>query len=130
MIVGLLSVFFFFVSAYAAPQKIRIMVKDKDDIGRWQMAVKRASQADPALKNFTIVYETPPDVNVAFFAEFGADDAPDIVSIDSFKVPSWAEAKYLYDITDKVEAWDGWAQYPTSLQEIVKDRGRVYALLK
>ena len=29
-----------------------------------------------------------------------------------------------------VEAWDGWAQYPTPLQEIVKHQGRVYALLK
>ena len=130
VMVGLITVLSFLIPAYAASQKITIMVKDKDDIGRWQVAVERASQADPALKDFTIVYETPPDVNVAFFAEFGANDAPDIVSIDSFEVPSWAEAKYLYDITDKVEAWDDWAQYPTSLQEIVKDRGRVYALLK
>ncbi len=129
-LLGLVAVLSFSMLAYAAPQKITIMVKDKDDIGRWQVAVERASQADPALKGFTIVYETPPDVNVAFFAEFGAKDAPDIVSIDSFEVPSWAEAKYLYDITEQVEAWDGWAQYPTSLQEIVKDQGRVYALLK
>ena len=49
--VGLVAVLSFIGPAYAASQKITIMVKDKDDIGRWQEAVERASQLDPALKD-------------------------------------------------------------------------------
>lgn len=132
-ILGLVAALSFSILLYAsAPDDkiIRIMVRDLGDIARWQVAVERAIETFPEIEDFEIVFETPPDVKIAFFAAFGANDAPDIVAIDSFEIPSWAEAKFLYDITDKVKAWDGWGQFPTPLQEIVSWEGRTYGVLK
>lgn len=109
--------------------QIRVMVL-QEDLPFWRESVRLAQSTYSELRDYQVVFDTPPSIPEAFFARFGANDAPDIVAIDSFEIPAWADAGYLYDITSLVQQWDGWAAYPRALRDMMTVGGRVYGLLK
>jgi len=58
-----------------------------------------------------------------------AGTAPDIIFVDSFYVGQWAEAGYLYPLTDFVKEWPEWEKYFEPLKRAVIWKGDVYAVL-
>ena len=55
--------------------------------------------------------------------------APDVIWVDSFYVGQWAEAGYLYKLTDFVKKWSGWKEYYEPLKSAVTWKGDVYAVM-
>ncbi len=55
--------------------------------------------------------------------------AGDVLVIDSFMIPEYAEAGYLLDLTSYVEEWDGWAAYPEAMKKIVTYENKVYGIM-
>ncbi len=61
--------------------------------------------------------------------DFAAGAAGDVVIVDSFMIPSYASAGYLYALDDLVSKWDGWNQYPEPMKKIVEWKGKVYGVM-
>ncbi len=55
--------------------------------------------------------------------------AGDIILVDSFMIPEFAEAGYLLDLTPYVENWDGWNAYPEPMKKIVTYKDKVYGVM-
>ena len=61
--------------------------------------------------------------------DFAAGTAGDVVIVDSFMIPSYAAAGYLYPLDDFVKTWDDWKAYPEAMKKIVSFKGRVYGVM-
>ncbi|MBA3062090.1 MAG: extracellular solute-binding protein [Atribacteria sp.] len=61
--------------------------------------------------------------------DMAAGVADDIAMVDSFMIPAWAEAGYLYPLDDYLVKWSDWNQYFPGMQEIVSFNGIHYAVM-
>ncbi len=69
------------------------------------------------------------DIAQRITSDLAAGTAGDILIVDSFLIPSYAEAGYLLDITDLVNEWPDWEKFPEPMQRIVMYQGRVYGVM-
>ena len=61
--------------------------------------------------------------------DLAAGVASDIIMVDSFMIPEWAEAGYLYPLDDYLAKWPDWEQYYPGMQEIVAFGGKHYGVM-
>ncbi len=61
--------------------------------------------------------------------DFAAGTAGDVVIVDSFMIPSYAAAGYLYPLDDLVKTWSGWNAYPEPMKKIVSYKDHVYGIM-
>jgi multiple sugar transport system substrate-binding protein len=61
--------------------------------------------------------------------DLAAGQASDIIMVDSFMIPSWAEAGFLRPLDDFLAGWPDWSQYFPGMQEIVEFQGQHYAVM-
>jgi multiple sugar transport system substrate-binding protein len=61
--------------------------------------------------------------------DLAAGTATDIFMVDSFMIPSYAEAGYLYPLDGYLAAWPDWDQYFPGMQEIVAFGGQHYGVM-
>jgi multiple sugar transport system substrate-binding protein len=61
--------------------------------------------------------------------DLAAGVATDVIMVDSFMIPAWAEAEYLYPLDDYLAKWPDWAQYYPGMQDIVAFEGKHYAAM-
>ena len=74
-------------------------------------------------------YPSPdPQYNNKLITDLKAGVAPDVVFVDAFFIGQFAEAGFLVDLTDRVNAWPDWQQYYKAMKDMVSWKGRVYAL--
>ncbi len=69
------------------------------------------------------------DIAQKITSDLAAGTAGDILIVDSFLIPSYVESGYLLDITDFVNQWPDWNQFPEPMQKIVSYKGRVYGVM-
>lgn len=62
-------------------------------------------------------------------ADFAAGVAADVVLVDSFMIPEYAEAGYLEPLDKLVEAWPDWKAYSLPMRKIVSYKGHVYGIM-
>ncbi len=62
-------------------------------------------------------------------SDLEAGTAADVLIIDSFMIPTYAEAGYLYDLTDLVKKWPDWDAYPEPMKKIVMYKDKVYGIM-
>lgn len=62
-------------------------------------------------------------------SDFAAGVAGDIIIVDSFMIPSYASAGYLYALDNLIAKWDDWNQYPEPMRRIVEWKGKVYGIM-
>lgn len=55
--------------------------------------------------------------------------ATDVIMVDSFMIPAWAAAGYLYPLDDYLAVWPDWDQYYPGMREIVSFQGVYYAVM-
>lgn len=61
--------------------------------------------------------------------DLAAGTATDIFMVDSFMIPSYAEAGYLYPLDSYLASWPDWHQYFPGMQEIVAFGGQHYGVM-
>ncbi|NPA97474.1 MAG: extracellular solute-binding protein [Crenarchaeota archaeon] len=62
-------------------------------------------------------------------SDFAAGTAGDVVIIDSFMIPAFAKAGYLYPLDNFVKNWPDWQYYPEPMKKIVTWFGHVYGIM-
>jgi len=109
------------------PKVIRIFTSP-EMVSYWREAFEKAKEKWPEIAEFELKIETPPDPKTAFITAFEAGDAPQIILVDSFEVPAFVEAGYLYPLTEWLVTWPDYFAFPKSMIDMVSWRGGVYAL--
>ena len=61
--------------------------------------------------------------------DFAAGTAGDVVITDSFIIPSFASANYLYPLDDFVKTWPDWNAFAEPMKRIVSFKGHVYGVM-
>ena len=79
------------------------------------------------IEEILIPYGT--DVVAKETADFQAGTAGDVVIVDSFMIPSYAEAGYLLPLDDLVADWPDWSAFPEPMRNMVTFNGKVYAIM-
>ena len=54
--------------------------------------------------------------------------ACDVIMVDSYRVPEFAEARYLLPLNEYVKGWPDWDSYYDSMKEIVEFEGTCYSI--
>lgn len=94
--------------------------------------VKKIKEWDDAHPNVTVkLVELPsPDgpYREKLVLDLASGQGPDIYLADTFWFGEFAEAGYLADLTDKVNAWADWNQWIDAAKGAVTYKGRVYGL--
>ncbi len=62
-------------------------------------------------------------------SDFASGTAGDVVILDSFTIPAFAKAGYLYPLDDFVKNWPDWKYYPEPMKKIVTWFGHVYGIM-
>jgi multiple sugar transport system substrate-binding protein len=60
--------------------------------------------------------------------DFAGGTASDIMLVDGYRLPEFAEAQYLYNIDDYLAEWDDWNSYFESMQKMVSFDGAHYGI--
>ena len=61
--------------------------------------------------------------------DFASGTAGDIVVVDSFMIPEYAEAGYLEPLDKYVSVWEDWKFFSEPMKKIVSYRGKVYGVM-
>ncbi len=69
------------------------------------------------------------DAVAVITSDLAAGVAGDVLIVDSFMIPSYAAAGYLYSLDDLVRGWDGWKHFPEPMKKIVQWEGKVYGIM-
>ncbi len=69
------------------------------------------------------------DISQVITQHLAAGTAGDVLIVDSFMIPSYASAGYLYPLDDFVKNWPDWNQFPDSMKKIVSYKGHVYGVM-
>lgn len=91
----------------------------------------------PAIKDFETDTGVKVDVTMVPYGvdmvekvslDLAADVATDIIMVDSFMIPAWAEAGYLYGLDNYLVKWPDWDQYYPAFQAMGSYEGHVYGI--
>lgn len=92
----------------------------------------------PAIKDFETETGVKVDVTMVPYGidmigklslDLAAGVASDVIMVDSFMIPAWAEAGYLYELDDYFAGWPDWDQYFTGMKNMVSFEGVHYAIM-
>lgn len=61
--------------------------------------------------------------------DLAAGAGSDIMMVDSYMIPAWAEAGYLYPLDNYVKKWKDWDYYYSGMKEIVEFDDEVYGIM-
>lgn len=93
---------------------------------------------EPAIKDFEADTGVKVDVTMIPYGvdmvekvslDLAAGVATDIIMVDSFMIPAWAEAGYLYGLDNYLAKWPNWEQYFPGMKEIISFDGVHYAIM-
>lgn len=93
---------------------------------------------EPAIKDFETATGVKVDVTMVpsgvdivekVSLDLAAGVATDIFMVDSFMIPAWAEAGYLYGLDNYLVKWPDWEQYFPGMKRIVSFDGLYYAIM-
>ena len=76
-----------------------------------------------------IVIPAGVDIAGRITQDFAAGTAGDVVIVDSFLIPSYAEAGYLYPLDEFISQWPDWAKFAEPMKEMVTWKGKIYAVM-
>ncbi|KPJ55651.1 MAG: hypothetical protein AMJ42_06485 [Deltaproteobacteria bacterium DG_8] len=91
----------------------------------------------PAIKDFETDTGVKVDVTMVPYGvdmvekvslDLAAGVATDIIMVDSFMIPAWAEAGYLYGLDNYLVKWPDWDQYYPAFQAMGSYEGHVYGI--
>ncbi len=82
---------------------------------------------DVTVKEIMIPYGV--DCSTKITQDLAAGTAGDVFTGDSFMLDSYVTAKYLYPITNFVQNWPDWSQWPKPLRDMVTFKGQVWGIM-
>ena len=128
VIISLLGGFGIGQTVEAAPKKVLSITYGEP----WKELIK------PAIEDFERATGVEVDESVIPYGvdmvekvslDFAAGVASDIVMVDSFMIPAWAEPGYLLPLDGYLAEWPDWNQYYPGMQEIVSFKGKHYGIM-
>lgn len=122
LLVAVVALFLGSMSVYTAEKKVVSITYGEAWKALFEPAIEEFEAATGVkVEKLTI----PPGVDwtekVAL--DFAAGVAADVVQVDSFMIPAWAGADYLYPLDDYLAEWPAWDLYYPGMQEIVSYEG-------
>ncbi|RLE84859.1 MAG: hypothetical protein DRJ41_02360 [Thermoprotei archaeon] len=93
----------------------------------WALEIFREKYPEVDIRLIMIPYGI--DYNAVLAVDLAAGTAGDVFGIDSFLIPEFAEAGYLYDLSDFVKEWPEWEKFSEPMRKIVAHKGKVYGIM-